>query len=201
MNPNQIKLLALDPGSHLTGYAYFEQLFITIKEKSMTEALTLIQYGLIRARQKDPFDLRCLEINAKIRNLIVEKQCTNLVLEYPQFQAGSRGMAAVRGNDTLILAFLCGSICVGWQLHAALVIARSKNKLSLAMPDLIRPSQWKGQVTKHITAKRCAKKYTVGIEQSSTDHNFTDAIMLGDFWIKENYLEVNQINKAKREDY
>lgn len=186
-------LIAIDPGSHLTGYAYFEKALV------QSDKMVLAQYGLIRATRKDPFDIRCLEINAKLRNLIVKKHCTNCVIEYPQFQAG-KGMHAARQGDTLILAFLCGSITVGWQLH--MVLTQQQTGIFMAMPDLVKPSQWKGQLPKEITTKRCKDKY--GVEHAKKqDHNITDAIMLGDFWVKENNFEVEVPTElhATREDF
>lgn len=187
-----LKLLALDPGTHITGYAYFEQL--------PPSKVALTQYGIIRASQ-DSWDLRCVEINSKIRNFMVTKQCNVCVVEFPQFQAGTRGMAAARGGDTLYLAYLCGTIACGWYLHMAESM-REKKFLDMPFPTLITPSAWKGQLPKEITSQRCEKLF--GIEARKTsEFNYSDAIMLGVYYLKQSQVSLHVVEKspALRQDY
>ena len=194
----QRRLLALDTATYYTGYAYFES-----GDDPLALAgskMCLIRYGNMKAKQKQPFDIRCLELCAKIRNFVVEEQCTDCLLEYPEFHAGSRGVSASRGGATLTLAFLCGSVCTGWQLHVAEVMKKSRGKVQLPLPQLVRPSKWKGQIPKTISAARCKKKY--GVEATKEiEYNYTDAIMMGDWWLKKGEIEVSHHILAERVDY
>jgi hypothetical protein len=188
---NLIHLLALDPATRYTGYAYFEQ-------GLLDPLLRLTQYGVITSTRKEAFDLRCARLTSKIFDLFTEKECTNLVLEYPEFQAGTKGTHAARKGGTLQLAFLCGSICTSWQVHMARML---KDKgFNLALADLVTPSQWKGQLPKPVTAKRCTDKYGIRCDMKERSLNFTDAIMLGDFWTGENGLKVTKNPEAKQVD-
>jgi hypothetical protein len=144
----------------------------------------LWKYGLVRAALADTWDIRSLDINSRLRKLIVNVRATHLVIEFPQFQGGIRGTAAARAGDTLKLAYLCGSISCGWQLWVANMMKESKNMMLLPLADLIHPSKWKGQLSKTITDKRCGERYGINSE-GPLDNNFVDAIMLGDWYTEE----------------
>ena len=166
------KLLALDPATHVTGYAFFL-------------GGELHQYGVISSSLKGTWEDRCLRMVGGI-NLVVERQgvLDVVVAEFPQFQSGSRGQAASRGGDTLKLACLCG-----------LILARYPT-----IAEFVTPSEWKGQCPKLITASRCLKRYDVGAS-SLNDMNYTDAIMIGDYWLKEQHrLKRSSASTIKQED-
>lgn len=170
-----MKLLALDPATHYTGYALWDEGPIVTKVNTFTP----VQAGVIRVSHED-WDMRCLEMNSKIRNFIVNLDIEYLIAEFPQFQAGNRGMNAARGGDTLKLAYLCGSIACGWQLHQAERMKRSKELIP--MLRWVTPSQWKGQLPKDITAQRCFQRY--GFQATTEiERNISDAIMIGHYWL------------------
>ena len=173
-----MKLFALDPGTHVSGFAYFEPL--DVDPKGIPRLKT---YGIIRTQEKDLI-WRTMDLNSKIRNLIVGLKPTHLVIEFPQFQGGSRGMAAARGGDTLVLAFLCGVVVDGWSLFQAERMNRGETNSTLVLPMLVTPSQWKGQISKAAHALRCWQKYAIAWDKG-IDHTATDAVMLGDWAVTE----------------
>lgn len=173
---SEIRLLTLDPATHYTGYAYFES--------RGDSHMDLVQYGLMKATKKEEFDIRSLEIASKVRNFIIKQQCTEFALEFPEFQSGSRGAHAARQGDTLKLAFLCGSLVTGWQLHVAQVMAKTRNEVMLPMAVILRPSQWKGQLPKQVSAARCRNTYNVHATKE-LEYNYSDAIMIGDYLFKQ----------------
>jgi hypothetical protein len=184
-----MKMLSLDPATHYTGYALWEQISI----ETQKPVFQLVRYGVMKARQ-DAWDYRCLEINSKIRNLIVKENLHFCVSEFPQFQAGRRGMDAAMAGDTLKLAYLCGSISTGWQLHVAEQMKKLRksvesvrNEELLPFVEWYTPSQWKGQLPKELTAQRCYAKYGF-LARTEIDRNISDAIMIGDFWLKQKGL-------------
>lgn len=173
-----MRLLTLDPATKYTGYALWY-------------GGTLKQFGVLKARSADNWDVRCLEINSKIRNLIIQHGMNLCVAEFPEFQAGRRGMDAARAGDTLKLSYLCGSIACGWQLHAALWLSDQHHHIILPegreQPEpLVRwvtPSQWKGQLPKEVSAQRCLARYD-WLAKTEIEKNASDAIMIGDWWLK-----------------
>ena len=205
-------VVSLDPATHVTGYAI--HVMVDKDEKPETGLFALVKYGLIEGKvTKDEknsklFDLnmRCLEINSKLRYMIVNIEPSNLVLDFPEYQPRrksemptSRQVEAVRQ-----LAFLCGKIVTGWELYVYTIM--NKYKINLPMPAMITPTEWKGQLTKEMTAERCLDQYGVSPSDSKS-HNFIDAIMIGDYYIKEvmkhKVRDINDKSKkvvAERED-
>lgn len=175
-----MKLLTLDPATHYTGYAVWTG-----------EVLT--QFGVIRAHKSSNWDVRCLELNSKIRNLIVDQKMTHCVAEFPEFQSGKRGLDAAKAGDTLKLAYLCGSISCGWQLHSALYLAdsaRSPEGREPVEPMVfwVSPSRWKGQLPKDVCAARCHERYG-WLAKTEIEKNASDAIMIGDWFLREAELK------------
>lgn len=177
-----MKLLTLDPATHYTGYAVWSD-------------AVLIQFGVIRAHKSSNWDVRCLELNSKIRNLIVDQKMTHCVAEFPEFQSGKRGLDAAKAGDTLKLAYLCGSISCGWQLHSALYLADQQRKyptggMDLDVPSVepmifwVSPSRWKGQLPKDVCAARCHERYG-WLAKTEIEKNASDAIMIGDWFLRE----------------
>ena len=195
-------LLSLDPATHYTGYALWQMSELTTK--GSRPIVNLTQYGVIRAAKTD-WDVRCLELNSKIRNLLVKKQVTDCIGEFPQFQDGARGQNAARGGDTLKLAYLCGSVACGWQLHA--FFSKQHDPQSKVAPNVVwlTPTQWKGQLPKDVTAERCHTKYGF-LASSEIDKNASDAIMIGDYYMDKfgvflTVLMEDGQRAVKREDF
>lgn len=185
-------LIALDVATHYTGYAYFKP----IAKEGNSLIFYLKRYGNIKGREKE-LDFRCLEINSVVRSLIMELSPTELVMEFPAYQGGSKGNNASRQGDTIKLAYLCGKIACGWELYIAEMM---KHGLRLNLAKRFTPQQWKGQTTKSITQNRCKKKYGLELEKK-VDDNWIDAIMMGDWYITNNDHTVTVDSKWERVDY
>ena len=141
-------ILAVDPGTHYTGYAKLDE--------------GGLSYGLIKAGGNNWID-RCERVAHACHSL---GPTHNLVIEWPQFQPGRRGLAAARGGDTLKLAFLCGAI-----------FGRTPNHNI----HLITPAEWKGSLPKRVTASRCQREYGLSGRQE-IDNNWIDAVMLASWF-------------------
>jgi hypothetical protein len=143
-----MNLLSVDPGTHYTGYAWWDTTHTHI---------TLLKYGLIRATGDD-WKKRVYNIKQGIQENFPEFK--SVVVELPEFHAGARGMNASRQGDTLMLAVLCGALMTG-------------------STYFVTPSQWKGQLSKQITAIRMLQYWPeLGVKQK-IDYNWADAVMLG----------------------
>jgi len=184
MNP---LLLSLDPATHITGYA--------IHEKQAGSVWDLKQYGRISAKhiskknsegELADLNFRCLDINSRLRNLIVTLQPTQLIMEFPEYQPNRRLAEGKQVKSIKMLSFLCGKISLGWELYISEVNRASKQMLPLAA--LITPRQWKGQTTKDITAHRLEKHYGF----TEDEDNCVDAIMIGRWWINRSEHKVNK---------
>ncbi len=87
-----------------------------------------------------------------------------LVCEWPMFYEGEKGQTSARQGHTINLAGIAMFIAGWFQVPF-------KNLYLYTAP------QWKGTVSKQVTAKRFLKLF--GEEYMGTDHNAIDAIMLG----------------------
>ena len=189
-----MRLITLDPATHYTGYAIWQE-------------ASLMQFGVMRATKSDNWDIRCLELNSKIRNLIVEMDVSACVAEYPEFQAGQRGMDAARAGDTLKLSFLCGAISCGWQLHSALymsdrvhgVVTPEGREQPDPLVQWVRPSTWKGQLPKEVSAQRCFARYG-WMAKTEIEKNASDAIMIGDWYLKKKGFEPDVVKAVAHID-
>ena len=123
-------------------------------------------------------------------------------MEYPTFQAGSAGMAAARSGGTLELAYLCGRLTVAWEFHITKVMADTGHLFNPA--HLVTFRDWNGQLPKEITCQRCEEKFGIHVDNArSIENNFTDAIMLGKWFIEQSGKVscVKGDGSAKREDF
>ena len=145
-----MNLLSVDPGTRYTGYAWWDTTHTHI---------TLLKYGLIRAvAVGDDWKKRVYNIKQEIQENFPEFK--SVVVELPEFHAGARGMNASRQGDTLMLAVLCGALMTG-------------------STYFVTPSQWKGQLSKQMTAKRMLKYWPELKIKQKIDYNWADAVMLG----------------------
>ena len=146
-----MQLLSIDPGTHYTGYALWEQSMNT---------LDLHYYGLIKAGQSDSWKCRAhiiLQMSEGVGHVVKDT-----IIEFPEFQAGGRGMSSSRGGDTLKLAYLCG-----------LLASRCAHRVKL-----VTPSEWKGQLSKEMTFARMKKHFPLLEIEYKIDYNWADAIAL-----------------------
>lgn len=176
---NSNTILFLDTATKYTGYAVFTKGTVT------PTVYMLTNYGNIRAESKDKWEMRCLEISAKVSNLINNICPGQLVLEYPTHQGGVKGQAAARSGGTLELAYLCGRISVCWEYYISKV--RLNTKMWLDLPVLVRYVEWAGQINKKITCRRLEEKLNIKADPESVDNNWADAIMMGVWYIQSRY--------------
>lgn len=195
--PQPRMMLFLDTATKYTGYSVFH-----IRQNVQGQpAPSLHQYGLFKASKGD-WQCRCLELTSKIRNFIRQLKPGVLVMEYPTFQAGSAGMAAARSGGTLELAYLCGRLTVAWEFHITKVMADTGHLFNPA--HLVTFRDWNGQLPKEITCQRCEEKFGIHVDNArSIENNFTDAIMLGKWFIEQSGKVscMKGDGSAKREDF
>jgi len=153
-------VLALDAATHYTGAA------VWVGDGQRGHRLTYA--GNVRGNG-EWWEWRCHNI-VKIIFESLEPDC--VVIEYPYFQANERGITAARSGDTLKLAFLCG------------MLTETAMRLK-AVVKLVTYNQWNGQLPKDVTAKRCKEHYGLEFDSNTIENNVSDAIMLGDWYIKQ----------------
>lgn len=107
------------------------------------------------------FQQRCCDLKDYIEMEI--GTFDQLVLEWPMFYDSQKGQTAAREGYTINLAGIA-MFTAGW-FHMP-----SKQTFLYTAPD------WKGQLTKAITARRFYKLF--GINQMTVDHNAIDACMM-----------------------
>lgn len=160
-------ILSIDPGTHSTGYCFV----VT------SDPFRIREIGVMEAKSgnwKNNCDLIMGQLNEKILAI-----CPYMsVLEFPEYWGGPVGYSARESGSTSKLSFLCGRIY---------------EKLSLYVPDfvnLITPSQWKGQLSKELIAKRLAKIYPE-LDFGKLNHNAIDALGIAHYSIKKGLIHVD----------
>ena len=154
-----MRLLAIDPGIHNTGYAVFDS-----KDK-------LCEHGTIRVPEK----MVMLErVDYLLHTLFCRCKAIEVVVELPEPQRGVRGTMAMLRGDMLKTSILVGAIFgARWGCYN-----------TWRTCHMVTPSQWKGQLPKTVTQAQCKKLY--GVEKKHEyDADMIDAIMLGHWWLTE----------------
>jgi hypothetical protein len=110
-----------------------------------------------------------------------------LILEWPQFFDAERGHIAAQQGHTINLAAVDAYIAGFFRM-------RPENY------HLIRPSEWKGNLSKEITRKRFFRN--LGIKQIYTvDHNAVDAVMLLLRWCKDHHVTLKIVSATMLREY
>lgn len=156
--------MSVDPGTHSTGYCI------------MNLDLKLKSHGLLKARKKT-WRENCDLILTQLIDVSSRFKPDVLILEYPEYWAGSCGFAARESGSLLKLSFLCGCIYAYF------------NTVFPVNIYLVTPSQWKGQLSKEVTNRRLSKIYPNDVN-SSLDHNTVDAIGIAYFSIEKKIIYV-----------
>jgi len=194
-------LLSLDPATHCTGYAVHEG---NVEKDGIV--FKLVKYGLVLSDKQDdslqPIEklrFRCQSIVTKIGNWIGGNCPTNMAIEFPEYQPNrkddiptSRQVEAVRQ-----LSFLCGKIDSIWDMYIAGIYKH--HKINVPPPTFLTPSRWKGQLPKDVSANRCHATYGVR-SVDNKDHNFVDAIMIGDYFLKAMGHKIAELHEPIRID-
>jgi len=193
VNPNMV--LFLDTATRYTGYSFFEKQ----DTNSMQAPFQLAGYGIFKATGKKAWEERCLEITAKVSNIIHAIKPFLFVIEYPHFQNSEKGVQAAKLGSTLQLAYLCGRLTVAWEVYVTKILCNSKIQIPLTY--LIEFRQWNGQLKKKHTCKRCKDHFGIEADPNSIENNFVDAIMLGKYFIETQVKgEAMKMHEAERVD-
>ncbi|MFA5936552.1 MAG: hypothetical protein WC822_01595 [Candidatus Paceibacterota bacterium] len=190
INPNRI--LALDTATRYTGYAIYDAVPMT------PPFFVLKKYGVVKGGGNPEFQVRCIEMSAKISTVVHEAKPGYLVMEFPTFYEGQRGQAAARGGATLELAFLCGKVEALWEGYIM--------KVHHDTGKMFRPSfltkfpTWNGQLPKEVTCKRFTEKFKIAVDAATIENNFVDAVMMGKWFIEDMLKSTVGESQPERED-
>jgi len=164
-----MKILSIDPGTQYTGYGV-----LTLSQDKKRVAVN--SHGLLKSPSLSDWRKRSRHIIIGLADLFRDNpevgSCHGVVMEFPQFQAGSRGLSASRSDATIKLACLCG------------MIEQFISNEYLLSTHFVSPSAWKGQTDKKITCARCLKYHGLDFKYTGIENNIADAIMIGDWWLR-----------------
>ena len=148
-------LLTVDPGKSASGWAYWEEL----NEECFVPNST----GVVRAKNWQ-------EIIDKFHDILINFNVAVSFIESQEYFP-SKAMAIKRG-DIFTLSQVTGCIAATIYLSGG------------PFPNLIKPTTWKGQLSKEIVKERIEKQLsTVGCDIKFRDHE-TDAIGIGLFLLE-----------------
>lgn len=160
----RIKILAIDPSINNVGWAYCVC-------ASKDDPDMLWRWGQINTTVPSYIG-RCREIAI---NLEVEVGKPDiLVMEWPAFHESAKGHIAAKRGYTIDLAGVCGYLAGWW-------------KLNKVQTFLLTAVQWKGSVSKDITARKFFRRFKINPVKLS-DHT-VDAAMICDYAIR-NRLDI-----------
>lgn len=153
-----MQILAIDPSVNNIGLAYYWQNPLGIM--LLETALFHPEKGASLQKKGNQL-LRFLHLKGWKPDV--------LVVEYPQWEASTRGAIASEMGYTLDLAYLCG-VLVGWS--------------QLASKDIFLPTpiQWKGNLPKSATEHRVKQKF--GFVTSQISEHEVDACGLLMWWLE-----------------
>ena len=149
---NQRDLLSVDPGVEGTGWAYF-------RNGIFKYAGTITPQG-----RDDQWVERMYSVANRFQSLVeLYPGLDYVVMECPAFHGGVAGMVVASSGSLVKLSLLTGAL---------LNICRAKG----FTPTLTKPAEWKGQLPKDVTKKRCEEILKTKLD--GTDHA-CDAIGIG----------------------
>lgn len=161
-----MKTLAVDPSVNHLGWA------VMFKDPA-TKNTEILSSGTIEApTEYKGADLveRLAWMVSEVDDLGVASQDVDaIVIECPEPWGAYKSMASSRSGSLQMLTLLVGAITC-W----AIDMVGAKNT------ELIKVSQWKGQLPKHVTQRRMESKYHTRFK---TDHE-ADAVGLGDYYLR-----------------
>lgn len=165
-------VLAIDPGAHATGYAYFTDDGV-YPSTGRPQGPALERCGLIRG--KTLIEL-AFNTAAQVR---LPPAPTKVILERPQAYQRRPGKTKGDPNDLILIA-IAGGVVLGTVMEHSDIITEV---------ELVRPAEWKGQVPKEISHRRMFANLTkaecaVATSAAATipislRHNCYDGIALG----------------------
>lgn len=139
------RVLFVDPGLGGTGWAFFPVVKVdATKSPKMPE-----QFGVIHVKSKKDVE-RCWqsiaeEISQTFAGIIAALNPDLVVIEFPELWSGnSTSHASTASGDLFKLAYLVGAL------------AMSSSRYVTALPVLVTPGEWKGQLSKDMVLERLA---------------------------------------------
>lgn len=151
------RILAVDPGVMGTGWAVVEE----------GEKLILRSSGTITPTRKDaPWLERLQFVSWSFDAVMVSIPVDSVVIESPAFHSGVAGLAVAATGSLTKLAMLTGSLIAKVQARDLPLV-------------LATPSQWKGQLPKDVTWKRCKKILDYYGNVARTTSHARDAVGIG----------------------
>ena len=185
-------LLSVDPGTSKSGYSYYRP----PKMETGKPQLVLSMYGVIHVPRK--FGANAVQRGTFMcdgfMRLIGMTNPQVLVVEFPQYMGGTKGRAAAMKGDTLTLAWLIGRYHQLWDVYC-----RGRNLLTKDFNPTdviyIKPSQWKGNLNKEQTQSRLLMAMP-DLELKKSDHDVSDAIALGKWFIEKKLPSIELIGAA-----
>ena len=149
------KIIAFDPGTTKSG--------IAVMQRNNDGKINVLFYDKLVAKGPDAIQ-RCWDIKEQFKKVYAGYKPDIVVVEYPQVISAEGRFAAARNSGRITVLFhLCGMI------HA--LVGKKFEHYT--------PTKWKGNVPKHITAKRVFKHYEIIASEDEMD-----AIALGDWYLK-----------------
>jgi len=155
-----MRVFAIDPSVNYLGWV-------------VMEPGTVVAYGTIDAGQmKDASWTERIAWMISALDDVADNFCyefDTVAMEQPETWGAYKSMASSRSGSLQVLTLLVGALMY-WAI----------TKVSVENVKLIKVSQHKGQLPKHITQKRMEKKYNVKFQ---TDHE-ADACSVGNYCLE-----------------
>lgn len=174
-----LKILSIDPSIQHAGYAIFsfrKKIPITILRNTIKThpSYELIAYDAIKNYTSNLNWIYKMDyMISKFLALCDMASPTHIIIEQPECYTSPRGSASLAsGAIPKLFSFV-------FSLRQALL----SGNIPRANIILVTVSRWKGQCPKDITMKRMLTKYNLSYNDVRGDHNITDAIGLGDWYM------------------
>jgi hypothetical protein len=154
-------ILAMDPGTHRTGWCL------------MSQKTAVIRKADFMASVEKNWKKNCQNMWIKFDQLLIDTHPNTIVFEIPEYWGGVIGQSARESGSVHKLFFLLGGY-----FRAALEGSRQI--------EWVTPSGWKGQMNKDMIRRRLKIRYPdQGDWLENLDHNAMDAIGIAYWFCKE----------------
>lgn len=163
------RVLSIDPGTKITGWAVFE--VDEIKHAGKYVCSSSIKYK--PSYPKKGWLDRIEYMVARMINLVQSYGIDKVVIEQPEVFMRGRGVGASNSGAVVKLAGLV------FAMKYAIIYSRKKRKAKVC--QLVSVRKWKGNIPKEVTQRRIKKHLRLSI----TENNEADAVGLGSWYIKD----------------
>lgn len=164
MKKGLVRLLCIDPGTRKMGVAMFE-----VDHRKRTSQL-LKYFVVLIPKSKGEWHARINTMTDRAIHFCNTNQPDMVLIEEPRlFLSTGKGQAA--SNSGAVLKLVATAYCIAGALKA----------LFTDRVIMVPVQQWKGNVPKEITQKRVLRHWNC----RSGDDNITDAVGIGDWYIRK----------------